>query len=299
MATGYPTGTAGKLPNPEAVKTVSASNDAAGVVAFNKFPLAFVEEAAEEQQRLHRLRTEDPIALQDALNTSRAFVDAVKEGDVEEMQSIVANAEEGELLQVFTMQAFMLALKRASLPVVKELVNWGMPVNHPQLSQSIHLVCEVTNRDNFSDAWRIVQLLIDGNYEGKIDINSPRVGDGWTPLCIACADACLPLAFKLLELEADPNVITRSSTTPLGLVKQKRADDSEEQKEAREIIANMLRHYGAVENWKEALSKARRPKKKEEPQAETVVATEDGGLLPGGDTIVQQTISKTQTRFSA
>merc|ERR1712086_18496 len=142
------------------------------------------------------------------------------------------------------LQAFVLALKTGSLEIVKEMVNWGAPLSHSHLEQSLHLVCEITNRDNFSETWRIVQLLVDGNTEGKIDINAPRVADGWTPLCIACADACLPLAFKLLELDADPNVITRSNATPIAIVKYKRPDDNDEQQEARDIIANMLSHYG-------------------------------------------------------
>lgn len=273
--------------------TYTAGLESAALVAFRERPLAFTEEAGEEEERLQRLRREDPITLQDAINTSRALVDAVKAGDVEEMQRVVADAEEGEFLQVFVLQAFVLALKSASLKLVKELVNWGIPLSHQQLSQAVHLVCEITNRDNFSETWRIVELLIMGNSEGKLDVNAPRVFDGWTPLCIACADACLPLAFKLLELEADPNVITRSSTTPLAIVRTKRADDSEEQKEARDIIANMLCHYGAEESWRDALRKAKLPKRRMVPQEEVVTGTGDG------DTIVQQVISKNHTRFSA
>merc|ERR1712039_94529 len=103
----------------------------------------------------------------------------------------------------------------------------GVPLHHEQFSQALHLVCEVANRDNFSDAWRIVQLLVEGSGEGgKIDINMPRSYDGWTPLCIACADACLPMAFKLLELDADPNIITRNNETPAAIVSRKRPDDS-------------------------------------------------------------------------
>lgn len=275
------------------VTAVTAKMEEAVVTAFRQRPLAFIEEAEEEQERLQRYRREDPISLQDAFNTSRALVDAVKEGDVEEMQSIVDNAEEGEFLQVFVLQAFVLALKSGSLAVVKELVNWGVPLCHSQLSQAIHLVCEITNRDNFSDTWRIVQLLTDGNSEGKMDVNTPRVSDGWTPLCIACADACLPLAFKLLELDADPNVITRSNATPLAIVKIKRPDDNEEQKEARGIIANMLRHYGGQENWRSALQKAKLPQKKAAKQEEVITETDDG------ETITQQAVSKNRTRFSA
>jgi len=258
---------------------------------FREQPLAFYEEAEEEQARIERLRREDPISLQDAMNTSRALVDAVKEGDVEEMRRIVADAEEGEFLQVFVLQAFVLALKSGSLAVVKELVNWGTPLNHLQLSEAIHIVCEITNKDNFSDTWRMVELLTGGNTEGRIDINTPRRADGWTPLCIACADACLPLVCKLLELDADPNVITRSNATPIGIVKVRRKEtDNEEQQEARGIIVNMLRHHGGEENWKEAL---RKPKQKVQPEEETV--TETGN----GDTIVQQAVSKNHTRFSA
>jgi len=270
-----------------------AASDAAVGASFRQFPLAFTEEPGEEQDRLQRLQRDDPISLQDAINTSRALVDAVKEGDVEEMQSVVANAEEGEFLQVFVLQAFVLALKSGSLAVVKELVNWGAPLGHQNLSQAIHLVCEITNRDNFSETWRIVQLLVDGNGEGRLDVNTPRVADGWTPLCIACQDACLPLAFKLLELEADPNVITRSNATPIGIVKVARPNDTEEQQEARGLIANMLCHYGGRENWKDALRKAKAPRSVADVKAEVVTKNDDG------DTIVEQAVSKNHTRFAA
>jgi hypothetical protein len=257
--------------------------------AFLERPLALIEKPEQEQERIQRLKREDPITLQDAVNTSRALVDAVKEADVEEMRRVVADAVEGEFLQVFVMQAFVLALKSGSLAMVKEMVNWGVPLHHAELAEAVHVVCEITNRDNFSDTWRIVQLLTEGNGEGKIDINTPRRADGWTPLCVACADACLPLVFKLLELDADPNAITRANATPLGIAKIKRAAiDDEEQQEARSIITNMLRHYGGEENWKAAL---RKPKIKMPPQEEVTVETEDG------DTIVQQAVSKNTTRF--
>eukprot|EP00913_Durusdinium_trenchii_P003549 g3282.t1 len=119
----------------------------------------------------------------------------------------------------------------------------------PSLWQALHLVCELVDRENFSNSWRILKTLKEGNAFGAIDINTPRSSDGWTPLCIACADACLPLAFKLLELNADPNVITRSNDTPLSLAKRGQPEDNEEQREARGIISNMLRSYGAQDSW--------------------------------------------------
>merc|ERR1712113_233836 len=122
--------------------------------------------------------------------------------------------ERGEFLQVFVLQAFVLALKSASLEMVQAMLRWGVPLHHDNLQQSVHLVCEITTRDNFSDAWRIIKSLVDGNGEGNIDIDTPRPMDGWTPLCVVCANACLPLAFKLLELRAGPNVITRTNEIP-------------------------------------------------------------------------------------
>jgi hypothetical protein len=237
----------------------------AAAAAFAETPLAFFENAAEERARVERLRQEDPIAVQDAMNTSKALVEAVKEKDLEEVRAVVANAEEGEFLQVFVLQAFVLALKSVSLELVESMVKWGVPLHHEELSQSLHLICEVTNRDNFGDAWRIVQLLTEGKGEGKIDINMPRSMDGWTPLCIACADACLPLAFKLLDMNADPNVITNSCDTPLSIVRQKKPDDSEEQQEARGIIANMLQQYGGKARWQDALQAQKRPAPKSKP----------------------------------
>merc|ERR1719401_733810 len=256
-------------------------------------PFAVGEAAEVERARVERLKADDPIAFQDAMNTSTALVDAARGGDIAELQRVVADAEDGELLQVFVLQAFVLALKSASLELVRAFVNGGMPLGKDDLSQSIHLVCEVTTRDNFSDAWRIIQLLSEGNSEGRIDINTPRSMDGWTPLCVACSDACLPLVFKLLELEADPNAITRSNATPLGIARQKQEGDSDEQQEARGIISNMLRSYGAQELWKDALNRSKRPKRAPATQPSETIATHDGTQM------IKQAVSSTHTRFAA
>jgi len=226
--------------------------------SFKEQPLAFSESGEEEVSRVLRLKQEDPIALQDAVNTSKALVEAVKSKDLEELASVMDNAEEGEFLQSFVLQAVVLALKSASLDVVKALCGYGAPFGNGQLREALHLVCEVTTRDNFSDAWRIIELLITTSGQNRLHIDAPRSVDGFTPLCIACVDACLPLVFKLLELKADPNVITRKNETPIGLVLQSRPEDTDEQKEARPIIANMLKHYGGRESWKDALAASRR-----------------------------------------
>lgn len=248
---------------------------------FQKFPLAFYESAEDERRRIERLKEEDPITLQDIVNTSRALVDLVKENDLEEVRRLVADAAEGEFLQVFVLQAFVHALKSASLEMVTAFVDWGVPLEKEDLSQSLHLVCEVTNRDNFSDAWRILQLL--GDNCTALTINIPRTQDGWTPLCVACADACLPLCFKLLELQADPNAITRGNETPLALAKRRRDTDTEEQLQARDIIANMLQHYGGKERYKDALAQQFMPKPRKGLQGK----------------VTSQPVSQTHTRFSA
>lgn len=268
---------------------------AAARKAFEERPLAFFEDPEEESARVQRLKQDDPITLQDAVNTSKALVEAVKDGDLEEVKAVIANADVGEFLQAFILQAMVLSLKQASLEIVKALVGYGAPFGHEQLREALHLVCEVTTRDNFSDAWRIIQLLVEGLPENRLDINTPRSADGFTPLCIACVDACLPLAFKLLELEADPNIITRANDTPLSIVRRKRQDDSEEQREARGIISNMVRHYGGQDRWQDALSAARsRPaRRRPAPEAEQVITCEDGS------TMVKQAIGKTHTRFCA
>lgn len=263
------------------------------VTTFKDKPLAFYEDPSGEYARLERLQSEDPIALQEIFNTSAALVDAVRASDLEELQSVVANAEEGEFLQAFVLQSLVVACRNASLEIVKELVNLGIPLEHEQLAQVLHLVCEVTNRDNFGNTWRIVQLLISGNAESRLDINTPRVMDGWTPLCVACADACLPLCFKLLELQADPNVITRKNDTPISLVKQRHKSDTEEQKEARGIIVNMLRSYGAQASWRDALASTKQPKRP--PVKQPSVAT----TLDDGKELVSQKIGQSHTRFAA
>merc|ERR1719379_574925 len=139
----------------------------------------------------------------------------------------------------------IVAVRRADLDIVEKMVGWGMPLDGDEMEQALHLACEITNRENFSKTWRIVKALTEGNESGGIHIDTPRMGDGWTPLCVSCADACVPLAFKLLEMKADPNVITRRNETPLLLARRKKPDDPPEAQEARNILTNMLKDYGA------------------------------------------------------
>ncbi|CAE7201196.1 unnamed protein product [Symbiodinium sp. CCMP2592] len=238
----------------------------------------------------------------------------MQENDIDDLRRVVANAEDGEFIQAlpgqkgggkesrmqgpysgrcrasliwpveaFILQAFVLALKSSLLEITQQMVDWGVPLHSPQLSQALHLVCELVNRENFSNSWRVVKALTDGNTEGGLDINAPRQSDGWTPLCIASADACLPMAFKLLELKADPNVITRANETPLALAKRSRDDDSDEQKEARGIISNMLRSYGGQDTCKDALRMLRKtsqPAASKESQALKEEVVTARGLLP-------------------
>eukprot|EP00927_Polykrikos_kofoidii_P066237 TRINITY_DN61874_c0_g1_i1.p1 TRINITY_DN61874_c0_g1~~TRINITY_DN61874_c0_g1_i1.p1 ORF type:complete len:358 (-),score=77.00 TRINITY_DN61874_c0_g1_i1:151-1224(-) len=270
-------------------EAVAAALKAAVGHVYARQPLAFYEEPDEERARLELFRREDPISYQDAVNTSRALVDAVRDGDHDEMCRVIADAEPGELLQPFIIQAFVIAVNGAMLEIVRVMVDKGIPLQHEYLSQSLHLVCEVATRENFGSVWRIVQLLIEGNNEGRVNLDSPRYPDGWTPLCIACAQGCLPLAFKLLDFKADPNVITRNNDTPIALAKKKRSHDGEEQKEARGIIVNMLREYGGKESYKDALKASRLPRKKppctslDEPQPNSqLTTTAVGGGYSGG-----------------
>eukprot|EP00933_Yihiella_yeosuensis_P037064 TRINITY_DN30909_c0_g1_i1.p1 TRINITY_DN30909_c0_g1~~TRINITY_DN30909_c0_g1_i1.p1 ORF type:complete len:271 (+),score=40.75 TRINITY_DN30909_c0_g1_i1:71-883(+) len=264
--------------------------------SFRETPLAFFDDDQAEIARIHKLRMDDPIAFQDAVNTSRALVDAVKENDLEELRRIVAEAEDGEFIQAFIVQALVLALKATSLDTVKQLVEWGIPLGNDQFAQAIHMVCEITNRENFSNAWRIVEILMKGNSQGKLDINTPRVGDGWTPLCVACAGACLPLVFKLLELGADPNTITQDNDTPVSLAKRPLSTDDEEQKEARNIISNMLRSYGGQERWQDALRQSRRPPR---PAPKEASSSNAGyAAQPGANNVVAKAVSQTHTRYT-
>merc|ERR1711920_601402 len=79
--------------------------------------------------------------------------------------------------------------------------------------------------------------------------------------------ACLPLVWKLIELKADVNVITIDNSTPVSIAKTKMDDDNDEQTEARNIITNMLRHYGGRENYKDVLAvlHAKSASKREDP----------------------------------
>merc|ERR1712228_50410 len=103
------------------------------------------------------------------------------------------------------------------------------------------------------------------------------------------------MAFKLLELDADPNIITRNNETPAAIVSRKRPDDSAEQQEARDIIFNMLRHYGGQMRWQDALRRSRVPKPKpSKPEASTMLIGQDGKTQ-----VEQQKVSATHTRFCA
>merc|ERR1712072_263550 len=150
----------------------------------------------------------------------------------------------------------IIAVRKANLEVVEKLVGWGLPLKHSDMDMALHLACEVTNRENFSKTWRIVKALTEGNDDGGIHIDTPRVGDGWTPLCVACSDACVPLAFKLLEMKADANVITRRNETPLLLARRPHSRDTDETKEARNILSNMLKDYGAQDSASGVLAHA-------------------------------------------
>lgn len=223
--------------------------------SFAKHPLAPIEDEAEERERLKLLREDDPIAIQDIFNTSAALVEAVKNHDIKEVRQIVQDAERGEFLQGHVFQAFMLALREPDLEMVKLFVAWGVPLDYPQYAESQQFLAEVVNRKNFSDATRIMELLHKGNdtMGARLDIDTPRTKDSFTALCIGCDQACLPLVFKLLEMGASPNTITRNDETPMSLALRARASDSEEQKEARPIIANMLREAGGKQDSKSAL----------------------------------------------
>merc|ERR1712014_493294 len=94
---------------------------------------------------------------------------------------------------------------------------------------------------------------------------------------------------KLLELGADPNVITRKSETPMGLAKRKRGSDNEEQAEARDIICNMLRSYGGQERWKDALAQQHKAPKKFAPPPRPAGAS--------SQPVTAQAVSTTHTRY--
>lgn len=58
----------------------------------------------DEKPRLAKLKEEDPIALQDAFNTSEAFLNACKADDLPELQRIMANAVKEDFLQYYVIQ---------------------------------------------------------------------------------------------------------------------------------------------------------------------------------------------------
>lgn len=231
--------------------------------AFKEHPLAPIEDEQEERARLRRLKEEDPIAVQDILNTSAALVDAAKRHDLKDAKRIVQDAIRGEFLQFQVFQAFMLALQTPDLEMARLFVGWGVPLDHPQYAESQHILAEAVNRTNFSDATRIMELLHKGNDLGaRLDVDMPRRVDSFTALCIGCKQACLPLVFKLLEMRAQSNTITKTDETPLSLaLSGATKDENDEQREARPIIAAMLREAGGKPDAKAALQAMLAPRK--------------------------------------
>merc|ERR1719456_1438775 len=182
--------------------------------------LAVTESTDEQNARLKQLRADDPISYQDAKITSSAFLQAVKDEDLEETKRIVKDAYPEELLHQPVALALLIAVSRTDLPFI---------------------LVEATEKENFAAAVGILQLLKKNDW----DIDEPRQSDGFTPLSIACARAHAPLAYVLVQHGAHVNVSARRGETPLKLAQTERPDDDEAKREARVLIANMLSSYGA------------------------------------------------------
>merc|ERR1719159_332021 len=219
----------------------AADQEAAARLAATVKRLAVTETTEEQIARLKELRADDPISYQDAKVTSSAFLQAVKEEDLEETKRIVKDAYPEELLHQPVALALMIAVSRTDLPFVEFFIEQGLTGHWPGVSIAFHILVEVTEKENFAAAVGILQLLKKNDW----DIDEPRQSDGFTPLSIACARAHAPLAYVLVQHGAHVNVSARRGETPLRIAQTERDDDDETMREARVLIANMLSSYGA------------------------------------------------------
>jgi len=208
--------------------------------AADRKRLALYESTEEQIARLKELREDDPISYQDAKVTSSAFLQAVKDADLEETKRIVKDAYPEELLHQPVALALLIAVARTDLPFVEFFIEQGLSGHWPGVSIALHILVEAAEKENFAAAVGILQLLKKNGW----DIDEPRQSDGFTPLSIACLRAHAPLAYVLVQHGAHVNVSARRGETPLKIAQTERDDDDETQREARTLIGNMLSSYG-------------------------------------------------------
>ncbi|CAD7939151.1 unnamed protein product [Amoebophrya sp. A25] len=226
--------------------------------AFDLHP-AWQAEANEpvesEEQRLHRWRTEDPILIQEAFATSNAFLQACKDGDLEEACAIIRNAENyTEFLQYHVIQAYYACVRALDWDLfLAVFVEQSFPVG--LFAEVAHAVCEMCAKDTFDVCRKFLKKFFNV-YE--ISVDHPRHRDGLTPLCVACLRGCLPLSVILLEeYNASCHVITRHNLTPFQLNEMPQPGDTEQIVEGRQLLKNRMCSMGVGRNAQEVLRKLR------------------------------------------
>eukprot|EP00397_Hematodinium_sp_SG-2012_P043596 GEMP01048493.1.p1 GENE.GEMP01048493.1~~GEMP01048493.1.p1 ORF type:complete len:221 (+),score=62.19 GEMP01048493.1:97-759(+) len=180
--------------------------------------------SGDENARLKKWRDEDPIALQDAFNTSQALVDYCKEGDAESVAQLISQAIEGEFLFAHVTQAFYIAINSFEVPIVRQFIDNGLVLDVNVFGEALHLVCEKAGEDPTDDriarASEMLHLLVKGTSsvsDNSLPVDHLRASDGFTALCVACVVNSAPLVRSLLALGAEVNMLTRAASTPLNI----------------------------------------------------------------------------------
>eukprot|EP00919_Chromeraceae_sp_WS-2016_P059970 GHVR01142528.1.p1 GENE.GHVR01142528.1~~GHVR01142528.1.p1 ORF type:complete len:187 (-),score=31.59 GHVR01142528.1:118-678(-) len=133
---------------------------------------ALRENEEETQTRLKKLADEDPISLQDVEVTCTEFLKMVETDDVDAVQGVCERAYCGELIQGVVRKGFHLALKNASVDMLKLFMKYDVPLYHHLLNPAIITLCHTVTPDNFGKYRVCVEFLVS---EGKVDINA-KVG---------------------------------------------------------------------------------------------------------------------------
>eukprot|EP00743_Colponemidia_sp_Colp-15_P001244 GILK01001366.1.p1 GENE.GILK01001366.1~~GILK01001366.1.p1 ORF type:complete len:278 (-),score=56.96 GILK01001366.1:80-913(-) len=205
-------------------------------------PFALYESLAAQQQRLKALEEDDPITLQDCMNTGVALIDAAKRGDLHELQRVVKNAYKGELLFWHISKAFHAACAGMHLTTVQFMVEGGLDLTQSTFDDSIHRIIEAKTiglNNSDEDARAIISYLV----SKKMDINQPRKDDWWTCLHVAANARHLSSVRLLVDLGADVNAVAKNDRMPLTTVMH--SDEA-----AAKEVETYLREKGAKESWR-------------------------------------------------
>jgi len=226
------------------------------------------EDLESEHERMTRWKEEDPIALQDAFNTSQALVDYCKEGTFEEVRQLIDEGEFGEFLYAHVAQAFLICVTNLKVDHVRKFLEHGLDLQCEIYADGLHHAVGAIYKDpsdyRVTKVKQMIYLLIFGGRGTKgLAVDVPRVHDGFTPLCIACVCGFVDVVELLIKLEADVNTVTRFGKTPLEI-----AIDNDHEK-----VVAFLRTKGACESSDEVMERLRPGFKQRKEENKKIAAT--------------------------